>query len=61
MPMDAMFMDDPPHVNCRAKSYSAADHLINPRSGHFGRNGNVSTTIGENSCFALGKATQLPA
>jgi len=30
MPMDAMFMDDPPHINCRAKSYSAADHLINP-------------------------------
>jgi hypothetical protein len=23
-------MDDPPDVNCRAKSYSAADHLINP-------------------------------
>src|SRR5207302_9553329 len=22
--------DDPPDVNCRAKSYSAADHLINP-------------------------------
>jgi hypothetical protein len=30
MPIDAMFMDDPPDVNCRAKSYSAADHLINP-------------------------------
>jgi len=25
-----MFMDDPPDVNCRAKYYSAADHLINP-------------------------------
>src|SRR5579862_3935483 len=23
--------DDPPDVNCRAKSYSAADHLINTR------------------------------
>src|SRR6266576_2508961 len=25
--------DDPPDVNCRAKSYSAADHLINPGFG----------------------------
>jgi hypothetical protein len=33
MPMDAMFMDDPPDVNCRAKSYSAADHLIKPGPG----------------------------
>jgi hypothetical protein len=32
MPIDAMFMDDPPDVNCRAKSYSAADHLINARA-----------------------------
>src|ERR1035441_9111894 len=27
--------DDPPDVNCRAKSYSAADHLINP---HYAQN-----------------------
>src|SRR5579864_4886735 len=26
--------DDPPDVNCRAKSYSAADHLINPRQAY---------------------------
>src|SRR5438132_1372916 len=35
--------DDPPDVNCRAKSYSAADHLINPGRSLQQSDGNLTS------------------
>jgi hypothetical protein len=37
--------DDPPDVNCRNKSYSAADHLINPLLGLAGFNGGARNNV----------------